>query len=71
MYKIEILFLLIGLGLCWTHFAFSYLYPKDSETRETKSLDGIWNFNILPQSERDKLFGNISLIKNFEVSRVN
>jgi beta-glucuronidase len=25
------------------------LYPQDSETRETKSLDGAWNFRLSPR----------------------
>ena len=24
------------------------LYPKESETREVKNLDGIWNFRVIP-----------------------
>lgn len=34
------------------------LYPRESETREVKSLDGIWNFRLSPQ---DPEFG----FKNF------
>ena len=27
------------------------LYPRESETREVKSLDGIWNFKLSPKSD--------------------
>lgn len=29
------------------------LFPQDSETRERKSLDGIWNFRISPRNDPD------------------
>ena len=29
------------------------LYPQDSETRETKSLDGIWKFRLSPITDPD------------------
>ncbi len=32
------------------------LYPRESETREVKKLDGIWNFRIIPMGE-DKNIG--------------
>ncbi len=27
------------------------LYPRESETREVKKLDGVWNFRIIPMGE--------------------
>lgn len=27
------------------------LYPRESETREVKSLDGIWDFRSIPNAE--------------------
>lgn len=32
------------------------LYPRESSTREVKSLDGIWNFRRAPLHEPDKGF---------------
>lgn len=32
------------------------LYPFESETRETKSLDGIWKFRLSPQLDPEKGF---------------
>jgi len=29
------------------------LFPQDSETRERKSLDGIWDFRIAPRNDPD------------------
>ena len=29
------------------------LYPRDSESRETKSLDGIWKFRLAPTLDSD------------------
>ena len=29
------------------------LFPQDSESRETKSLDGVWNFRLAPISDPD------------------
>lgn len=33
--------------------ALGILYPKESETREVKSLDGLWNFAILNDTNFD------------------
>jgi hypothetical protein len=27
------------------------LYPRESETREVKKLDGVWNFRIIPMGD--------------------
>lgn len=32
------------------------LYPQDSETRQVKSLDGIWNFRLAPRNNPDQGF---------------
>jgi len=32
------------------------LFPQDSETRERKSLDGIWNFRIVPRNDPELAF---------------
>ena len=32
------------------------LYPQDSESRETKSLDGIWKFRLAPTLDSDQGF---------------
>lgn len=32
------------------------LYPKDSLTRQSKKLDGIWDFRIAPNSNPEKGF---------------
>ncbi len=29
------------------------LFPQESETRERKALDGIWNFRIAPRNDPD------------------
>ena len=29
------------------------LYPRDSQSRESKSLDGLWNFKLSPQNDPD------------------
>lgn len=29
------------------------LYPQDSETRETKSLNGVWDFRVSPSHDPD------------------
>lgn len=29
------------------------LYPRDTESRQTKSLDGIWNFRAEPKGAKD------------------
>lgn len=36
-----------------THFAKGkgILYPQESESRERKSLDGIWNFRVAPRND--------------------
>ena len=31
------------------------LYPKESETREVKLLNGIWNFRVIPVEEDQKI----------------
>ena len=33
--------------------AIGLLYPRDSPTRETKSLDGIWRFRLTPKDDPD------------------
>lgn len=41
--KVEhILLLAVFIPVAWT----GILYPKDSESREVKSLDGIWKFRV-------------------------
>ena len=48
---------MVSLWLCVPPFASALLYPRDSETRETKSLDGVWDFRLAdpmePEQERD------------------
>ncbi len=48
---------LVSLWLCVPPSASALLYPRDSETRETKSLDGVWDFRLAdpmePEQERD------------------
>ena len=39
--------------LCRYRSAFGLLFPQDSESRETKSLDGVWNFRLAPISDPD------------------
>jgi len=34
------------------------LYPRDSLTREVKSLDGIWNFRASPSEDQEIGFRN-------------
>lgn len=43
------------------------LYPRDSETREVKSLDGIWNFRLSPQ---DPEFGINNLWHKSDLDKV-
>jgi len=31
------------------------LYPRESETREVKKLDGVWNFRIIPMGEDEDI----------------
>ncbi|KAA0199290.1 hypothetical protein HAZT_HAZT009139 [Hyalella azteca] len=37
-------------------FTWGGLYPRDTATREVKSLDGIWNFRLSPKDDPDKGF---------------
>ena len=37
-------------------FSWGGLYPRDSPTRERKSLDGVWNFRLSPKDDCDKGF---------------
>lgn len=32
------------------------LYPRDTQSREVKSLDGVWNFRLSPKDDPDKGF---------------
>ena len=53
---IKFLVLLLIVSFCSVKFVDCFLFPKESETRETKSLDGIWKFKISPSHEPEKGF---------------
>ena len=42
--------------LYFFRLATGLLYPQDSESRETKSLDGIWKFRLAPTLDSDQGF---------------
>lgn len=46
----RLLFSSLWLGVL-LKFAVAILYPYESETREVKTLDGLWTFCITPQSQ--------------------
>lgn len=46
----SLLLILLWLGEA-QHLAFAILYPYESETREVKSLDGLWTFCITPHDQ--------------------
>jgi hypothetical protein len=51
------LWLLVGLVLLMVYGAVSrtntggILYPQESESRDVRSLDGIWNFRLSPETD--------------------
>ena len=49
IYKMRLLVYSLVLNLVLN--CHGILYPQDSETRMTKSLDGIWNFRLQPSLE--------------------
>ena len=53
---IKVLVLLLIVSFSSIKFVDCFLYPKESETREIKSLDGIWKFKISPSHEPEKGF---------------
>jgi beta-glucuronidase len=42
------------------------LYPRESESREVVSLDGIWKFRTSPAEDQEKGFRNKWFLTNFE-----
>lgn len=42
------------------------LYPRESESREVVSLDGIWKFRVSPTEAQDKGFAEKWFSTNFE-----
>lgn len=44
---------LVVIGLILPAFTHGILYPRESETRERKLLDGTWNFRIVPFLDQD------------------
>ncbi|XP_044728343.1 beta-glucuronidase-like [Chrysoperla carnea] len=49
----EVLFILNLIQLLFLTTVQSNLYPRDSETRDHRTLDGIWNFMLEPPSNVD------------------
>lgn len=47
------------------------LYPYESETRETKSLNGLWNFKISSRYDPNEGFTKHWYTSNFEEVRYN
>lgn len=45
---------------------FGYLYPYETESREIRSLDGLWDFKICPEDKVDLGFTDSWYSKNFE-----
>ena len=45
-----------ALLLIFSHRVFALLYPKESEIREVKSLDGVWKFRLSPSLKPDTGF---------------
>ncbi len=45
------------------------LRPQDSETRQTKSLDGIWKFRISPKYDTDIGFRETWFAKDLSTTR--
>ncbi len=43
-----IVFIALAYNVCAQNLG---LYPRESETREVKKLDGVWNFRIIPMGE--------------------
>lgn len=43
-----------------------YLYPYETETRETRSLDGLWDFKICPENKVDLGFTDHWHSRNLE-----
>jgi hypothetical protein len=41
-------FVALAYNVCAQNFG---LYPRESETREVKKLDGVWNFRIIPMGD--------------------
>lgn len=49
----EVLFILHLFQILFLTTVQSNLYPRDSETRDHRTLDGIWNFMLDPPSNMD------------------
>ena len=48
--------LLIAIATnCWANELPLRLYPYESETREVKLLNGVWNFRIIPMGEDQEM----------------
>ncbi len=41
-------FVVLAYNVCAQNLG---LYPRESETREVKKLDGVWNFRIIPMGD--------------------
>ena len=64
--KIPLIFCTIFFLLSLIDYSEAILYPIESETRELKSLDGIWKFQLSPSLEPEvgfegKWFSNKSV----------
>eukprot|EP00094_Tigriopus_californicus_P005011 TCALIF_04825-PA protein Name:"Similar to Gusb Beta-glucuronidase (Mus musculus)" AED:0.10 eAED:0.10 QI:0/0/0/0.71/1/1/7/0/1725 len=51
---------------CYGPLAHGHLFPQDSESRETRSLDGIWHFRISPKLDPDFGFREKWFAKNLD-----
>jgi len=58
--------ILLTLGTVLHTSVSGILYPRESESREVVSLDGIWKFRVSPAEAQDKGFAEKWFSTNFE-----
>lgn len=63
--------LLLVLATFISHSLANVLYPVESESREVRTLHGLWNFKISPLSYQSVGFDQKWYTKQFETVSVN
>lgn len=61
----NLLYIVMLLVLKKVKISSCYLYPYESESRETRSLNGLWDFKISPEDNMDIGFTDAWYTKEF------